>query len=217
VDFSDLTMTWLPVCGQKSTRAAASFIGMWMVMMIAMMLPSLAPTLWRYYEAISRRGAKWAAWRTLRVCIGYYFIWAILGAVVLAASFVLTSLALRFATLPRVFPFAATIVVLAAGLAQLSAWKARHLACCRACAFCTDSGAPLRIGARLGMHCVSSCTGLVAVLLVTGMMDWRAVTLITAATTAERVTSNGERIARATGMGIVAFGLSMLARTVGIF
>jgi predicted metal-binding integral membrane protein DUF2182 len=30
--------------------AAASFLGMWVVMMVAMMLPSLVPMLWRYHQ-----------------------------------------------------------------------------------------------------------------------------------------------------------------------
>jgi predicted metal-binding membrane protein len=39
-----------------SAGAAASFLGMWVVMMAAMMLPFLAPMLPRYREAIERTG-----------------------------------------------------------------------------------------------------------------------------------------------------------------
>ena len=45
-----MSMAWLPMCGQSWAGAAASFLGMWVVMMAAMMLPSLAPTLWRCYR-----------------------------------------------------------------------------------------------------------------------------------------------------------------------
>ena len=40
-----MSMTWMRMPGQSWPGAAASFLGMWIVMMIAMMLPSIAPTL----------------------------------------------------------------------------------------------------------------------------------------------------------------------------
>ena len=41
-----MSMVWMRMPGQSWPEAAASFIGMWVVMMVAMMLPSLAPMLW---------------------------------------------------------------------------------------------------------------------------------------------------------------------------
>ena len=52
-----MSMTWMRMPGQTWTGVAASFIGMWVVMMVAMMLPSLVPVLWRYSEAAGRTGA----------------------------------------------------------------------------------------------------------------------------------------------------------------
>src|SRR5438093_13144788 len=46
-----MSMAWMRMSGQTWPRAAASFLGMWVVMMVAMMLPSLVPMLWRYREA----------------------------------------------------------------------------------------------------------------------------------------------------------------------
>ena len=36
-----MSMAWMPMHGQTWPVAAASFLGMWVVMMVAMMLPSL--------------------------------------------------------------------------------------------------------------------------------------------------------------------------------
>ena len=44
-------MVWMPMPGQTWAGAAASFLGIWVVMMAAMMLPSLAPLLERYRGA----------------------------------------------------------------------------------------------------------------------------------------------------------------------
>ena len=43
-----MSMMWMRMPGLTWPGTAASFLGMWVVMMVAMMLPSLAPMLWRY-------------------------------------------------------------------------------------------------------------------------------------------------------------------------
>src|SRR5579864_8532493 len=51
-----MSMAWMRMPGQTWPGAAASFLGMWVVMMVAMMLPSLVPMLWRYRLAVGRAG-----------------------------------------------------------------------------------------------------------------------------------------------------------------
>lgn len=211
-----VSMTWLPMCGQRWTRVAASFIGMWIVMMIAMMLPSFAPVLWRYHEAISCNGAKRAAWSTLRVGVGYFFAWAIAGVIVFASGVTLMVLSLRFALLSRALPLAAGVAVLAAGLLQLTAWKARYLASCRTLSAKAQTPTALRTGMHFGVHCILSCVPLTVALLIYGVMDWHVMMLVTAAITAERLAPRGARIATATGVCMIASSLPMLARAAGI-
>jgi len=47
-----MAMAWVRMPGQTWPGAAASFLRMWVVMMVAMMLPSLVPALWRYRQAV---------------------------------------------------------------------------------------------------------------------------------------------------------------------
>ena len=63
----------------------------------------------------------------------------------------------------------------------------------------------------MGLHCGLCCAGLIAVLLVTGVMDLRVMALVTAAITAERLAPWPARIARATGMLLVAAGAWQVA------
>ncbi len=51
-----MSMAWMRMPGQTWPGAAASFLGMWVVMMMAMMLPSLVPMLWRYRQAVGSTG-----------------------------------------------------------------------------------------------------------------------------------------------------------------
>src|SRR6202043_3981880 len=53
-----MSMAWMRMPGQTWPGAAASFLGMWVVMMAAMMLPSLVPMLWRYRQAVGRTAER---------------------------------------------------------------------------------------------------------------------------------------------------------------
>jgi predicted metal-binding membrane protein len=55
-----------------------------------------------------------------------------------------------------------------------------------------------------------------AVLLVAGVMDLRAMAAVTAAITLERLAPGGERVARAIGAVLIAAGLLAIARAAGL-
>ena len=189
--------------GHTWLGAAASFLAMWVVMMVAMMLPSLVPTLWRYSQA--GLGPM-----TALVSVGYFVVWTVFG----MAAYLLGL------ALPRATPIAVGVVVLLAGFLQFTAWKARHLACCREApgrgrTLPADAGAAWRHGLRLGLHCSHCCAGLMAILLVIGVMDLRAMAVVAAAITVERLAPAGERVARATGAIVVGAGLFLIARAAG--
>ena len=54
------------------------------------------------------------------------------------------------------------------------------------------------------------------ILLVIGVMDLRAMTVVTAAITAERLAPAGEQVARGIGAAAIGAGLFLIARAVGI-
>src|SRR4030095_4802560 len=108
-----------------------------------------------------------------------------------------------------------------AGALQFSAWKGHHLACCREApghgsTLPADAGTGWRHGLHLGLHCSQCCAGLMAILLVIGVMDLRAMVVVAAAITVERLAPAGERIARATGAVVVGAGLFLIARAGGV-
>ncbi|MGC1521179.1 MAG: DUF2182 domain-containing protein [Steroidobacteraceae bacterium] len=205
--------------GQTWLGAASSFLGMWVVMMPAMMLPSLVPTLWRYRQAV---GTGHPNRHRLTVLVGaaYFSVWAACGMAAFPLGVALAAVEMQLPGLARAAPMAVGVVVLIAGCLQLTAWKARRLACCRTPPGCArsmpaDAGTAWRYGLRLGLHCSYCCAGLTAVLLVIGVMDLRAMAAVTSATTVERLVPAGARVARAIGVVIVAAGLVLIARTAG--
>jgi len=207
-------MSTMPMSGQTRLGAAASFLGVWVVMMVAMMLPSLVPTLWRYHQA--GRGRL-----TALVGVGYFVVWTVFGMAAFPLGVALAAVEMQQPALARAVPIAVGVVVLIAGSLQLTAWKARHLACCREApgrgrTLPADAGTAWRHGLRLGLHCSHCCVGPMAILLVIGVMDLRAMALVAAAITVERLAPAGERVARAIGAVVVAAGLFLIARAAGL-
>ena len=213
-----LSTMWMPMCGQTWPAVAVSFIGMWIAMMIAMMLPSFAPGLWRYGEALRSAGHARAALMTLLAGVGYFATWAVLGMALFALGAALAALETQTPALSRAAPVAASVIVLGAGALQFTAWKAHHLRCCRQARRCGHHALPslgvaaMQYGLRLGVHCCYCCASLTAVLVVTGMMDLPAMVAVTAAITLERVAPRGEYVARGIGFVIIGAGLFMMAR-----
>jgi predicted metal-binding membrane protein len=187
---------------------------------VAMMLPSLFPMLARYRRAVGRAGETRLDRLTALVGAGYFVVWTALGVATYPLGVALAEIAMRQPTVARAVPIAAGAVVLIAGVLQFTAWKGRHLACCRESPGCgralpADAGAAWRHGLRLGLHCSLCCAGPMAILLVLGVMDLRAMAVVAAAIALERLAPHGERVARALGAVIVGAGLFLLARAAG--
>jgi predicted metal-binding membrane protein len=212
-----MSMAWMRMPGQTWPGAAASFLGMWVVMMVAMMLPSLAPMLWRYRQAVCRTDETRLGRLTALVGGGYFFVWTVFGMAAFPLGVALAAVEMQQPALARFVPVAVGIVVMIGGALQLTAWKARHLACCREApghgrTLAADAGTAWRHGLRLGLHCSRCCVGLMAILLVVGVMDLRAMAIVAAAITVERLAPAGERVARAIGAVVVGAGLFLIAR-----
>ncbi len=214
-----MSMAWMRMPGQTWPGAVVSFLGMWVVMMVAMMLPSLVPMLWRYRQAVGRTRETRLGRLTALVGAGYFFVWTVFGMATFPLGVALAAVEMQQPALARAVPIAVGVVVLIAGSLQLTAWKARHLACCREAPGRTlpaDAGTAWRHGLHLGLYCSYCCVGLMAILLVIGVMDLRAMAVVAAAITIERLAPAGERVARAIGAVVVGAGLFLFARAAGL-
>ena len=214
-----MSMAWMRMPGQTWAGAEAAFVAMWTVMMVAMMLPSLAPMLVRYRQAVGRSGEVRLHVLTAVVAVGYFAVWSALGAAVFPLGAALAVAQMRLPALARAVPIVTGVVVLIAGGMQLTAWKARHLAfgrdTARVHALPADAGTAWRHGVCLGVHCSYCCAGPTATLLALGVMDLRVMAVVAAAITAERLAPAGARVARVVGVvGIIA-GAQLIARAVG--
>ncbi|WP_265563704.1 DUF2182 domain-containing protein [Sphingomicrobium arenosum] len=188
---------------------------MWWVMMVAMMLPSAAPTILLYARA-ARHGGIARPHVTLFLS-GYLIIWGIFSAIAAAAQLWLQSKAL--VTGMAMGSASATlsgVLLLAAGLYQFSPWKDRCLSLCRSPAsFIARHQRPgaagaLRLGLLHGAFCAGCCWALMALLFVLGVMNIAWIAILTLVVAAEKLLPRGRLIANAGGVLLIAWGAATL-------
>jgi predicted metal-binding membrane protein len=197
-----MSMTWMRMPGQSWAGAAASFVGMWALMMTAMMLPAIVPALREYRLAMAARATA-----------AYLGVWISLGVVIYPLGLALAELEMRVPAVSRAVPMLAAIALLGAGLSQLSAWKMRQLECCRAApAAAATPAAAWKHGQSLGLRCCACCAPLTAALLVVGVMNPAALAAGAAAIALERRAERGRAVARLSGALLLGAGLLALAR-----
>lgn len=209
-----MTMAWMRMPGQSAAGAAAAFLAMWCVMMVAMMLPVLAPTLLRHRRSFAPGDARRDR-STLAVALAYFGVWVLVGAITYPIGVALNAAAMQWAALSRAMPALMACTLVFAGALQFTGWKRRVLACCRdSRAHCREGEATARRAWRHGLHlgwqCVQCCTGLTALLFVLGVMDLRAMAMVAGLIAIERLAPGGRRVAQLIGVLLVVAGLCVL-------
>jgi len=106
-----MSMAWMRMPGQTWLGAAASFLGMWIVMMPAMMLPSLVPMLWRYRRAVAGAGETRLGRLTVLVGLGYFFVWTVFGLAAFPLGAGLASIEMQQPALARAVPIAVGVAI----------------------------------------------------------------------------------------------------------
>lgn len=212
-----MSMAWMRMPGQTWFGSASSFMGMWVVMMVAMMLPSLVPMLSSYRRAAAAAHPDRLGALTALAGAGYFFVWAVCGATAYPLGVAVAAAEMRWPALARSAPAATGVILLLAGGFQLTAWKVRHLVRCREAPvgerpFSPDVRGAWRHGLRLGAVCGLCCSGFMTILLVAGVMNLGAMAVVAAAITVERLAPRPDRVARGLGVAAIAAGALVLAR-----
>lgn len=198
------------------------FVGIWVTMMGAMMLPSVAPMMLVFAGVArerSRRG-KAAFVPTWIFLAGYLATWTAFGLLAYALHRGIQGLDLGFLAWDAQGRLVAGGAIAAAGLYQLTPLKGVCLRHCRTplqfVAFHWREGrlGAARMGVEHGLYCVGCCWGLMLVLFAVGVMSMPWMAVIAALIFAEKVLPFGPRLSRPLALGFVALG-AVLAATPG--
>jgi predicted metal-binding membrane protein len=194
------------------------FLGVWVVMMAAMMFPSIAPMVLmfaRIQEGRRERDAGVPAGLTSLFVSGYLVSWAAAGLVGYAV-FELGRAAFgsTFAW-DNAGPYLAGAIIVAAAVYQLTPLKDVCLRNCRSpLMFLMNHSKPGRIGAvRMGVehggYCVGCCWMLMAALFALGVMSIGWMAFIAALIAAEKLLPLRELASRGIAVLLLALGLSV--------
>ena len=192
--------------------ALLPFLGLWVVMMAAMMLPSVAPVGVLWTRLIT--GASAGPARALRMGLflsGYLLAWAVAGVVAFAA---LAGAGRLLTASPAAAKWLGVAIFITAGVYQFTPWKDWCLRRCR-----SPIGAlmyyvgfkgrsrDLRVGLHHGATCAGCCWGLMIVLVAVGVMNLAAMAALAAVIFAEKLWRYGKPFAQAVGAELIAVGI----------
>ncbi len=202
----------------------AYVFAMWLVMMVGMMTPSVAPTI-LIYARVGRQAA--AAGKPLAAtgwfAGGYFCAWAAFSLLATAAQWALERAALLTPMMQSDSARLAALVLIAAGLYQWTPLKTACLAQCRAPllfiqargGFRRDAAGALALGLAHGLYCIGCCWALMALLFVGGVMNLAWIAILAALVLVEKVVPFGALLARAAGAGFAAAGVWMMVQSMG--
>ena len=187
-----------------------ALLSMWLLMMAAMMLPVMAPTLAAYEALIARADGTRAGW--LGVLAGYLSVWLAVAALLAAAQAALGRLGLLTGMGAARSAWLGAGLLLAAGLWQLSAIKATCQGICLSPTLWflgrwrTGAAGGARMGAGLGAVCVLCCWGYMALAFVGGAMSTLWMAGATALMVLEKLPPVGRHLRRPVGAAMLAAG-----------
>jgi predicted metal-binding membrane protein len=190
----------------------------WVVMMAAMMFPSIAPMVVMYArieEGQRERGQRAEAGATAVFVGGYLLTWAAAGLVGYAIIEAGRALDLGFLAWDSGGPYVAGAVIVAAGIYQLTPLKDVCLRHCRSpMMFVLTHWKPgragaLHMGVEHGGWCVGCCWGLMAALFAVGVMSIGWMAFVAALIASEKLLPWKAVANRSIAVLLVALGLGV--------
>ncbi|MFM6847980.1 MAG: DUF2182 domain-containing protein [Terrabacter sp.] len=189
------------------------FLTVWVVMMAAMMLPSVAPTI-ALYSKVMRERSPMSPWLFTS---GYLLTWAGGGLVAYAVGIVATSLSGDALGWDRAGRPVAAATLMAAALYEITPLKSVCLAKCRS-PLGTLLGSwrggrtgAVRMGMRNGAWCVGCCWALMASLFALGVMSVTWMAFVAALIAVEKTLPWRRGLTYATAGILLALGVMLAA------
>lgn len=196
-----------------AATSAAVFVGGWVVMTTAMMLPTTIPLLEMFRRLTGARPDR--AWLAASLVAGYLSAWAVCGALVFALSTALPLLVpAAWATTPRAL---AAGLFFTAGAFQFSSWKYACLDRCRSpLSFLSsrwrggrDGWHSFRLGVEHGAFCVGCCWALMLLMFAFGAVQLSWMLALAAIMAIEKNMTWGRRLSAPLGVVLLLAGAAI--------
>ena len=192
--------------------SAPLFLLVWIVMMVAMMFPAVAPMVLAFASVTRARGESYPP--TAAFVGGYLVVWAAAGLVPLA---VITAVDAAWMAPPAWLGRVGALAVIAAGIYQFTPLKDVCLRACRSPLgfvithdFGRGVSSAFRAGASHGLYCLGCCWALMVVLAVIGLMNIAWMAVIAAVFFIEKNVPFGDMLPKAVGVACIVGGVALL-------
>jgi predicted metal-binding membrane protein len=198
-----------------STTHAWLMLVMWLVMMVAMMLPSAAPVI-LLYSTICRASPSARRSAPGFFTLGYLAVWSCFSIAALLAQFLLEWSSLLSPMMESASVTLSGVLLIAAGIYQFTPLKRNCLALCRSpLEFLMSRWRPGRrgafmMGARHGLYCLACCWSVMLLLFVGGLMNLLWIIGIAVFVLLEKLLPGGQRLGQAIGAALVVAGAALL-------
>ena len=191
------------------------YVGIWVTMMAAMMLPSAAPMV-LLYARVSRERARrgQAAFVPTWIFVaGYLAAWTAYGLVAYGIYRAVVAAGTGWLAWDRAGPYVAGGALIGAGVYQLTPLKDVCLRHCRSPLHFLLQGwregrtGAVRMGLEHGAFCVGCCWGLMVALFALGVMSLAWMAIVAGVILVEKLAPQGERLSRVFAVALVALGI----------
>jgi predicted metal-binding membrane protein len=209
-------MTGMEMGGRFSVGSLGFFVVLWVLMMAAMMFPSVWPAVVVHGLVVRRRASASAhsLARSAAFVAGYVGSWTVFGLGAFALLAVARSAGLDSLSTAELARYVVAPVALAGAVYQVAPFKQACLRHCRGPLhfflehWRDGSRGAFVMGARHGVYCVGCCWMLMLVLLALGVMNVTWMVVVSVAIAAEKLAPAGWA-RRASG--VLTVGLAALA------
>ena len=189
---------------------------MWFVMMIAMMLPSVAPMILIFARMDRQKGGTRVPGSSAILVIGYLLVWAGFSGLASIAQWQLHNASLVSSMMVSTSSILGGILLLSAGVFQFTPLKRGCLVSCRSpisflmSEWRDGKWGTLVMGMRHGIYCVGCCAVLMTLLFVAGVMNLLWVATIAAFILVEKLAPKGETFGRFAGGVFIVAGIALV-------
>ena len=193
---------------------------MWWVMMIAMMLPSASPMILLFARINRSQQAQGSSFVPTSVfAIGYLVAWGVFSMLAAGAQWGLERAGLLSTMMSSTSGLFAGLVLLVAGVYQLTPFKHACLRHCRSPLqfimhhWRNGIGGAFRMGIDHGAFCLACCWFLMALLFVGGVMNLYWIVGLAVFVLLEKTIPAGHWLGALTGIGLIVWGGWLLTGT----
>ena len=192
---------------------------MWLVMMIAMMTPAVAPLILIFAMANRQRRQQNRPFvKTAYLITGYFLVWAAFSVVATSLQWLLQQISLLNPEMKTTNRILGSVILITTGIFQFTPLKHTCLQNCRTPLefihrhWREGKKGALIMGIQNGFYCLGCCGMLMVLLFVAGIMNLLWVAIIALFVLVEKISSQIKWISYVAGLVLIICGVLLLIR-----